>query len=1815
MKNNFHVRPGRKKTVLFLCLVLVFLTPALLFSRGNDDEEKRLERHFIRFDFIKDISLRATGTGAYSAPSPHHVPTAEQIRIGQENIRKTLGAMKGKPLSIGETLRVYAAAGEAGFLAVHGSHGDGEISPAISREMGLGRQKFHEEVLIELAKAVEPRTKGLGVNDFGSGADPDKINAIGDIDFTLYAKNNGVEAQWLIEQYDKHFRDLARKKYGVNVSPAQMDIVAHRNDAMIPDWRTRESLADFEIKLRTGTTLLKANPEAYFLEGAYLQQVMSRSVKAGKKTFAWYTPDSSAQNGVKVIRVNASQVPEFFYTPKARKGLGFGGSAGNLHMYHAHADNFDGRAKYILRSLDNGVGLLMTGKRGDYQDIGSDTDVTQGKPDPVGKSERRQIIEDIYDSPQMKYSKDLRDEIFETYEICRKVRIAKDKRLQLSESAVYEGLIDHMKKHSLVEIDNAQALKLAKQTFASTSEFILTANVVRTAKTRARDWLRPHTLKERITYEDDDGNIVSAVAKKPDLEKLQFAAFRELHDAIGMLQQDEKQHVIDQLKEQNPALKRDIEIIENIIRKKREMMVAPETQTPGTAMTFRQKAAESVIDSFEQMGKTASGSSLWVRSLQNAGDAWVTAQALESYMYSNLTQAVIYTGGRKYGPALEKMRLKTEQANKQLMDPIWMTRLSRANSVVHILTLYVQDNGWSERVIKEAVVEAWSHVPLFGMPVDIYRGTVSGLLNYKGDLSGLVKVSVGSGLGQIVLSQFIPGYGPVILVVNTTKGVVNLGGTLVFTPLKDQRVKLAYQGYLDPVDIEPGSSFYKFLLEQTGTQAVQNALAWWTQSTGRKDRIYSPRPSVLHPIDPEMQMSLDERRRAVFEHFQPKIEALFMQRFGGGASIRDQRETYTALESEFLPKIMYKHVHDWWEGSGPFAQYDSLTVKRMMDEYYADDMKAKLTHLLIADYFAGKGELVNQENEWYASLKKLIAVSAGYFDSYSKTYNLQATAIRLAHLDAATLLWAEELEEAERIDPRIEILSSPQVILGKDEAGAPVPVIEKLNLRAKVQASDTEEHPAPFSVRFKVKSGDSAEDLSENRAFSLKYTPDQLPQSVTVTVVAYDANNRPFIEHDVTIPILGEMASSEYAGGRSLEDVYDRLEALAKKAEEMAQETLLNSDRANGGISRASSALTALTSSKDRVSGNLAEAARLGQEVRDRIGSAQRRISDALQSAQDLRHSVLRAWELSREICRGLADIKAQPARRSAILSNIHAGRKTLASLLDQGRNHENNYVSSLRPTEKDIRDIEGKQDAISRIIDPKDRLDEGRILDHLIEADIAAQAAADNAATIKDLIADAKIEYAKGKSFIEAGPRGGGFAKKLSRLDKLMERIERADKSAVSLVSSLEGKVEKINRAVQSLSGDISRINEKIDAILQDRRQALAAAGELAKNFDIQQRGRKAVEKDLSEIEAAALDADVCAESAQNTSAPTAMPPAGTGDRCNEIISALNDAKRQGDSYNYGRLLQHFADCPGYAQAQAIYNDMLSTDRRCNDLTAKLNDAQRKGDLQTYRSILNAYQRCNHYHQAQANYNAMVEAGQNRFCNDLANRLNNAQRRGDLSVYGSLLGEASGCSYYNEARDIYEGMKNQRNMQVLSAFVGGMVQALDQQNTGRAAPPRPPPPSRSVQPAGNTGSATKPPPTTGGGMSRTDCEKKFCPVCATGGSVDLLGVSVNQQCNDCRKKFKAKIEDCMRGGVSTHRPDSDMSQFNTYRVIKCKMPVKDSKGRVVRYKDYYEFAGGKRKYPSGVSCTAVSTGTWDNCYRLAQEYNSRHKTGYRVNP
>ena len=161
-------------------------------------------------------------------------------------------------------------------------------------------------------------------------------------------------------------------------------------------------------------------------------------------------------------------------------------------------------------------------------------------------------------------------------------------------------------------------------------------------------------------------------------------------------------------------------------------------------------------------------------------------------------------------------------------------------------------------------------------------------------------------------------------------------------------------------------------------------------------------------------------------------------------------------------------------------------------------------------------------------------------------------------------------------------------------------------------------------------------------------------------------------------------------------------------------------------------------------------------------------------------------------------------------------------------------------------------------------------------------------------------------------------------------------------------------------------------------------------------------------------------------------------------------------------------------------------------------------------------------------------------------------------------------------------------------------------------------------QPAGNIKGNTRSGSGTGSGtantqssnnMSISGCELKFCPVCAKGSKgVDLLGLAINPQCNDCRKKYRGKISDCAKGISSPGNTGNSISKFNTYSVLECKKPYKDGNGRTF-YLKFYEVTGPSRpgKPPSDYRCSPIFKGSWNACIDKGRDLNERGNTHYNI--
>jgi len=73
---------------------------------------------------------------------------------------------------------------------------------------------------------------------------------------------------------------------------------------------------------------------------------------------------------------------------------------------------------------------------------------------------------------------------------------------------------------------------------------------------------------------------------------------------------------------------------------------------------------------------------------------------------------------------------------------------------------------------------------------------------------------------------------------------------------------------------------------------------------------------------------------------------------------------------------------------------------------------------------------------------------------------------------------------------------------------------------------------------------------------------------------------------------------------------------------------------------------------------------------------------------------------------------------------------------------------------------------------------------------------------------------------------------------------------------------------------------------------------------------------------------------------------------------------------------------------------------------------------------------------------------------------------------------------------------------------------------------------------------------TAGSGMSRSDCIKKFCPICLQQSEVTMIGVSADEQCEDCKKKYAAKIAACEKGRSTG--AGNTLESFQKYYLYKC---------------------------------------------------------------
>ena len=1017
----------------WLLLVVSMFIPYQVSARSGEsakDEEKASYQY--RFRLATPRSQ--TGTPPHedkTSQSPDHLSEA-QIKANQKKVMEYIESLRRGQRTIGlpETVEIYYLAED--YRVVHGLLDQDFITAAESVQIGKSRQALLDEALDSLPKkGTTGRLLGVGVNDFGSGAaDPD---AKTDIDITLYGDRSGSE---IIKAFRNAFSEVTRK-YGRSLEPGQTDIVAHRHEGFIPDWRQTRSVSSFTAKLRKGTEYLKANKEAYFLEGAYVQQIMGRSVEAKDKTF---TEISLSEEGV-VVRTKkyVIDVPGFFYKPEIRARYGWGGAVGNWHFWHAHADNKAAASKYLLRSVDNGKRLTIEAdeaRRGDYETLSKQ-----------GATKR---VKDMYGRQFDPESLRLIQAVLDTAVNIRKLK--KDKALNLSteegKMKAYGPIIEFERSRSPIAMSDRELILLAVDRYERTSKKILIQNNIDTAPARLADWAAPRVPERPQISIDENGEMTTIKADPNEARRLNIAAFFELRNALALM--DPKQ--ISEIQRQNPRFHNDIEILKRLIEAQNRMLDGPESLRTDETFAYKEKAVRAVTEDFDRIKTILESYGRGPAFLEAGRTLYNRGVELENWFQrEGFTILEKKHGGNALVARFAKLRTAADIVNERLetrydpylrektttlLNSTWMMRMNLSTSLMEVAKSYLSEGELNWAVLTTALYQGLGYVPFLGTLMTVQSGR--------------------SGVATLICIQFVPGYGQLITLLNLGRTGVELAGMAIFEPLKSDKLLEYYQGYRDP---EEGGLI----------------------TSGQRVRVESPMPALLHPVDPDRSLPLDERREKMYHYIQKHVEQMLRQDpdiwyhpekapeiwFGPERlGFKNLHEEFQAKELDYMSAFVDAYVEDWWNGQGIFSASDEILAARAK----GPDLRNELKNRLKQDYIKGKNiaiqkEIQRQEARWAAVTEEMAQIGG-----MNVALDREMESMGGVFLSAGKAAYAEVLEEMPVLSPGVEIIASPRVqeVESLDpEKNEKEEVVWNINFRAKITGS-TKTNPAPWKVVWEI---------------------------------------------------------------------------------------------------------------------------------------------------------------------------------------------------------------------------------------------------------------------------------------------------------------------------------------------------------------------------------------------------------------------------------------------------------------------------------------------------------------------------------------------------------------------------------------------------------------------------------------------------------------------------------------------------------------------------------------------------------------------------
>ena len=553
---------------------------------------------------------------------------------------------------------------------------------------------------------------------------------------------------------------------------------------------------------------------------------------------------------------------------------------------------------------------------------------------------------------------------------------------------------------------------MAKEGYQRNCQKIMVENIIRTTPERFKDWLSPKTDR---AYMAANGHFFKS---DPAMRtRLQYSAFFEIRDALRVLSPDIVQRII----KQNPHLKGDIRILQGILESERMGLTGPDkpAATPAESLKYRIAQLENANHEVTFLGKGRIS-----RLAAKVTKRWQQGQEVENFIRNELPLVLIskFPGnkGVRAAFALKQLQEYTTRTNEGLVSQNVMMAMSSATSLINISQVYVEEGEFNWRVGKTLAWEFMGYMPVVGMAMDAVYSDTTGKVN-------------------LVLMQIIPGYPPTFVVLNLAKGIATLGMAVLFEPIRRDKFLLAYQGYLDKEDA--GILF-----------------------PGFKERVTGKRPGVLHFVDPDHTLSLEQRRKEFFSFFWPRVEKATNKLTPLDSREDDPKQWFKEF-SDQLGHELKSYVNNWWDATGDFASFDTLVTKRIFDEHNERQFKAQLVQRLAKDFWAGYTMLVGKTideqkrlTEEYTEKLKQLATRQHALDKEARSDKLQKD-----YKEAGNFIQAAVLHDMPTFKPSMVIEAFPSV----QEVGENEKRFEKkhVNFRAKVLASE-KDYPVPWMIEW-----------------------------------------------------------------------------------------------------------------------------------------------------------------------------------------------------------------------------------------------------------------------------------------------------------------------------------------------------------------------------------------------------------------------------------------------------------------------------------------------------------------------------------------------------------------------------------------------------------------------------------------------------------------------------------------------------------------------------------------------------------------------------